>query len=230
MNVRCIIIDDEKPARDLIKAYVKKVSHLELLGDFPNPMDAMATINNQQVDLVFLDIQMPGLTGLDFIKTLTTKPAIILTTAYPQYALEGYELDVLDYLMKPIPFERFLKAINKLKPASAPVTTSSKEEKTPEFLHFKADGQKHRVEINSILYIEGLKEYVKVVTENGQLITLASLKNLEDELSHPFLRVHKSFIINKDKVSSYSNHQIVIKGNTIPIGKMYQEDVLKEMY
>jgi len=229
MNVRCIIIDDEKPARDLIKAYVKKVSHLELLGDFPNPIDAMATINNQQVDLVFLDIQMPGLTGLDYIKTLTVKPAIILTTAYPQYALEGYELDVLDYLMKPIPFERFLKAINKLQPSSQPATTQPANS-APEYLYFKADGQKHRVEINSILYIEGLKEYVKVVTESGQLITLASLKNLEEELSHPFLRVHKSFIINKDKVSSYSNHQIVIKGNTIPIGKMYQEEVLKEMY
>jgi len=230
MSVRCIIIDDEKPARDLIKAYVSKINHLELLGDFSNPMDAMDILSQQGIDLIFLDIQMPGLTGLDFIKTLTVKPAIILTTAYPQYALEGFELDVLDYLMKPIPFERFLKAINKLKPAEAPVTTRPKDEKSEKYLYFKADGQKHRVETSSILYIEGLKEYVKVVTENGQMITLAALKSLEGELKHPFLRVHKSFIINKDKVSSYSSSQIVIQGTNIPIGKMYQEIVLKEMY
>ncbi len=230
MSVRCIIIDDEKPARDLLKAYVKKVSHLKLVGDFPNPMDAMEVISKQKVDLIFLDIQMPGLTGLDFIKTLTVKPAIILTTAYPQYALEGFELDVLDYLMKPISIERFLKAINKLKSTETPVTTPSNEAKSAEFVYFKADGQKHRVETDSILYIEGLKEYVKVVTENGQIITLASLRKLEEDLASPFLRVHKSFIINKDKVSSYSTSQIVIRGNNIPIGKMYQEDVLKEMY
>ncbi|XOV94712.1 MAG: LytR/AlgR family response regulator transcription factor [Bacteroidota bacterium] len=235
--IRCVIIDDEKPARDLLKAYVKKISHLELIGDYPNPMDAMSVISSQKIDLILLDIQMPGLTGLDFIKTLSNKPAIILTTAYPQYAIEGFELDVQDYLMKPISFERFLKAINKLKTGQAPVTTPQKEvEKEvekgekPDFLYFKADGQKHRVNANSILFIEGLKEYVKVITEKESIITLASLRNLEEELPVTFLRVHKSFIINKDKVNSYSNSQIIINGHKIPVGKMYAENVMKELY
>ncbi len=230
MNIRCVIIDDERPARDLLKAYVNKISHLELVGDFPNPMDAMSVIATQRIDLILLDIQMPGLTGLEFIKTLSVKPAIILTTAYPQYALEGFELDVLDYLMKPISFERFLKAINKLKTTSPPVTDTQSAPTKENFLYFKADGQRHRIPFDSILYIEGLKEYVKIVTDSDSKITLASLRNLEEELPDNFLRVHKSFIINQEKVKSYSSSQIDINGKKIPVGKMYAEEVMKKMY
>ncbi len=227
MSIQCIIIDDEKPARDLIRAYAEEVSHLNVIGDYQNPVDAMATLSNNKIDLIFLDIQMPGLTGLDFIKTLTSKPAIVITTAYPQYAIEGFELDVLDYLMKPISFERFLKSVNKLKQVQTPVTIPERKEN---YLYFKADGQKHRVNVDEVLFVEGMKEYVKIVSDEKSLVTLASLKNLEIELPNSFIRVHKSFIINKEKVNSYSSTQIVINGIKIPIGRQYTDQVLKDLY
>ncbi|HCX22723.1 MAG: DNA-binding response regulator [Flammeovirgaceae bacterium] len=228
--LKCVIIDDEQPARMLITEYVKKVPFLELVGEFKSPIEAMSQFPNLQIDLIFLDIQMPGLTGLEFARTLNNKPHIILTTAYSEYALESYELDVDDYLMKPISFERFFKAVSKIvqKPSA---TSSSEPAASDTSLIVKADGQTHRIYTKDILYIEGLKEYVTIHTNEKKIITLESLKKLTEELpANEFLRVHKSFIINLTKVSSHSNHDLSIGAKKIPIGSSYRDEVLKMLF
>ena len=225
--MNCIIIDDEQPARVLIREYVKKLPTLNLLGEFKSPIDAIAFLNEQQVDLMFLDIQMPGLTGLEFIKTLQHSPKVILTTAYSEYALEGYELNVVDYLMKPIAFDRFLKAVNKALPMGGP-SPSQEAQKEPKHIQLKSDGATHLVALEDILYIEGLREYVTFYTHERKIITLESLANLEKQLPNlQFVRVHKSFIINKSKVESFSSSQLRIGEKSIPIGKTYRESVLQ---
>lgn len=226
----CIIIDDEQPARKLIAEYVRKVPGLEVKGEFKNPLDAMSFLARQQIDILFLDIQMPGLTGLEFIKTLSYPIDIILTTAYSEYALEGYELDVADYLMKPIKFERFLKAVSKVISKRSQI---EKHDTTPrkDHLLIKADGQTHRVQVDEILFIEGLREYVTFHLPQKRIISLDSLKRLEEELSTSgFLRVHKSFIVNEKYISSHSGHFLMIKDKKIPIGANYRDDVLKNLF
>ena len=230
MNFNCLIIDDEQPARALIRAYVEKIPGLNILGEFKNPMDAISTISTKKVDILFLDIQMPGLTGLEFIRTLRYKPDIILTTAYSEYALVGYELEVADYLMKPIAFDRFLRAVNKVIQkkqisSEAPVSTS-----TDHFL-IKSDGQTHRIALSDILYIEGLKEYVTFVLTEKKIIVLESLRKLETDLpSETFIRVHKSFIVNSRHVASHSGHDLTIGSKKIPIGASYRENVLSKLF
>lgn len=225
--LKCAIVDDEQPARKLISEYIKKVPSLTLVGEYKNPMEAMSVIATEQVDLLFLDIQMPGLTGLEFIKTLNKKPNIILTTAYSKYALESYDLNVADYLLKPIAFDRFLRAVNKVL-NNNPAPTSPPAEK---HLIVKSDGQTHRIGLNEISYIEGLREYVSIHTLGGQIITLESLKNLESVLPEStFCRVHKSFIVNISLVKSHSNHDLMIGTKKIPIGMSYRDDVLSKLF
>ena len=231
MKIRCIVIDDEQPARELIKAYIEKVPHLEFITEFKNPLEAMSILREQDINLIFLDIQMPGLSGLEFIKTLNHQPSIILTTAYSQYALEGYELDVLDYLLKPISFERFLKAVNKIQGSVSPkipVTTSPNDQ---EYLFVKSDGQKHRISFNEIQFIEGLKEYVRFHLISDTVITLESLKKLEETLPPgQFMRIHKSFIVNTKLVKSISGSHVIIGSQKIPVGQSYKEKVMKELF
>jgi len=226
----CIIVDDEHPARVLLKEYVSKVPQLELVGVFKNPVEAMSFIRDHTVDIFLLDIQMPELTGIEFIKSLTQKPKVIFTTAYSNYALEGYELDVVDYLLKPIRFERFLHAINKaldllsLEQNQSPGTVEEK------ILNLKADHKIHRVKISDINYIEGFKEYVRFHLPEEKIITLESLKKLEDELSDDqFLRIHKSYIINTRKVKSIYGNQVEIGDQYLPIGKSYREKVFDRL-
>ncbi len=229
--LKCVIIDDEQPARMLLTEYVKKTPFLELIGEFKSPIDFMSTLPGMEIDLIFLDIQMPGLTGLEFIRTLNKRPHIILTTAYSEYALESYELDVEDYLMKPISFERFFKAVSKIlqRPTSLTHQVASLAPETS--LIVKADGQTHRIFTKDILYIEGLKEYVTIHTPDKKIITLESLKKLIEELpGSDFIRVHKSFIVNLKKVSSHSTHDLTIEAKKIPIGSSYRDDVLKKLF
>ncbi|MFH6984907.1 LytR/AlgR family response regulator transcription factor [Marinoscillum luteum] len=230
MNFNCLIIDDEQPARALIRTYVEKIPGLNILGEFKNPMEAISTISSKRVDILFLDIQMPGLTGLEFIRTLRHKPDIILTTAYSEYALEGYELEVTDYLMKPIAFDRFLRAVNKViqkkqAPSETPPTNTS------EHFLIKSDGQTHRIALTDILYIEGLREYVTFVLTDKKIIVLESLRKLETELpQEAFMRVHKSFIVNSHRVDSHSGHDLTIGSKKIPIGASYRDDVLNKLF
>lgn len=230
MSTTCIIIDDEHPARVLLKEYVSKVPYLSLSGVFKNAIEALEYLHEHHVDIILLDIQMPELTGIEFLKTVSHKPKTIFTTAYPNYALDGYELDIVDYLLKPIKFERFMQAINK---AVDLIKLENNRLVLPEqmVLSVKADRKIHRVQVKDIKFIEGLKEYVRFHLTNEKLIALESLKNLEEQLpSEMFVRIHKSFIINKEKVKAISGNQIQIDDQYIPIGKSFRESITDKIF
>ncbi|MCB0504224.1 MAG: response regulator transcription factor [Cyclobacteriaceae bacterium] len=230
MNASCIIIDDEHPARVLLKEYVSKIPYLRLLGVFKNGMEALEYLNQNGVDIILLDIQMPELTGVEFLKTIPHKTKTIFTTAYSNYALDGYELDVVDYLLKPIRFERFLQAINK---AMELIKLENKQfvSTSQIVLSIKADRKIHRVPIQNIKFIEGLKEYVRFHLTNEKLIALESLKSLEELLpSDQFVRIHKSFIVNKEKIKAISGNQVQIDDSYIPIGKSYREGITNKIF
>ncbi|MBI9034305.1 MAG: response regulator transcription factor [Bacteroidales bacterium] len=238
MSIKCLIIDDEQPARELLENYVGRIALLELVGCFKNPLEALIIMQSQIIDLVFLDIQMPELTGIEFLNSIPNKPQVIFTTAYQQYAIEGYELNVIDYLLKPIAFERFLKGVNK---ATQQISLLRKTEtltslhhdpidKTPEHIIIKADHRIYKVHHQDILYIEGLKEYVAFHTNTQKIVAYKSLKSLEEELPRTFLRIHKSFIVNTEKVKSLYGNQLEIDDKMIPIGMSYKEKVVKYLF
>jgi two-component system LytT family response regulator len=220
--IRCIIIDDEPLARQVLKEFISKVPHLVLVGDFSNPLKAIDLLSSSAVDLLFLDIQMPRMTGIDFLKTLSKKPSIIFTTAYPQYAIDGFELDAVDYLLKPFDFNRFLKAINKLTSvAGNPVVATRTDEQ--EFIFVK-DGTKFmKIDFGSILYIEGFGDYVKIVTKGKTITSLKNLKDLQEELPDYFIRVHNSYIISIKAIESIQQNNIQIGDRPIPIGITYRK-------
>ncbi len=239
MTIKCIIIDDEFPARILLQEFIDKVPNLELTGSFKSALDALPVIQAGNTDLIFLDIQMPDITGIDFFKTLTVKPLVIFTTAYSEFAIESYQLDALDYLLKPFSFDRFMQAVNK---ASArllvndlPATENSvAKESEKDFILIKADHKIHRIKHKQIIYIEGLREYVTFFCENNEkIVTLESLRNLEQTLPEQlFMRIHKSYIIQIDKIKALYGNQIKLDGvqSYIPIGKSYKEPVQKRLF
>lgn len=217
--IRCIIIDDEPLARQMLKEFISKVPHLTLVGDFSNPLKAMDTLSNDSIDVMFLDIQMPRITGIDFLRTLNKKTRVIFTTAYPQYALEGFELDAVDYLLKPFDFNRFLKAVNKL-----PNTPPRIEPTTGQQFMFVKDGTKLiKVDFDSIQYVEGFGDYVKIVTKSKTITSLKNLKDLESELPGHFVRVHNSYIISIRSIDSVQQNNVQIGGKEIPIGITYRK-------
>ncbi len=231
--MKCIIVDDELPALRLLTDYVEKTPELQLVGTAEDAFKAMALLNSQKIDIMLLDIQMPELTGIDLLKSLSHKPYTIFTTAYPQYALEGYELNVVDYLLKPITFERFLKAVNKVFDLHNLTLNSSRNKSTDnakKYMFVKADYKLLKVVFNEILYIEGLSEYVKIFTENRQIITLQSLKNLEITLPQDrFIRIHKSYIISIPKVKAIVGNSVEIGSKKITIGKSYRDKVMRRL-
>ena len=233
--IKCMIVDDEQLARNLLEGYVAKTPQLELVASLKNPVEAASLIREKQVDLLFLDIQMPDLMGTDLLKSLPQKPATIFTTAYKEFALEGYELDVIDYLLKPIPFDRFIKAVNKAADSIGQKSEHPKNREaaplSSEYISLKADHRIYKVRLSNILYIEGLKEYVTYYTTEGKIIVLQSLKHLEVSLpAQQFMRVHKSYIINKDRVKSLYGNQLEIGEKKIPIGQSYKERVLQSLF
>lgn len=255
--IRCLIVDDEPPAREVIRRYVQDVPTLLLAGECSHAVQALTFLQQQAVDLIFLDIRMPQLDGTAFLKTLKNPPRVIFTTAYAEYALEGYELDVVDYLLKPVRFDRFLKAVNKAFPVAAgsgslaldnmpagiivpgmtatgfpaDITTTgfAVEDKSHEsFVYFRADRKMQKVMLCDILYIESMKDYVKVVTRHGMIITKQSITSVEAMLSDKlFVRTHRSYIVAVDKIRSYTNELIEIEKTEIPIGKLYRNGVMK---
>lgn len=233
MKYQALIVDDEELARQLIASYLDRIPTIEIAGSCKNAVEALAILNRQQIDLLFLDVQMPGLTGLEMIRTLVQQPAIILTTAYSEYALEGFELDVTDYLLKPFSFERFSRAINKamvnLNNRSLPEQKADAE--IPDYLLVRADHKIHRVPYESIRYIKSMQEYVAYYLASGRLLALGSLKQLEEVLPpRQFIRVHKSYIVAINKVRSLEGNLLHLEDQKIPVGASYRDRVMSLLF
>ncbi|MGD9978111.1 MAG: LytR/AlgR family response regulator transcription factor [Bacteroidales bacterium] len=230
MKISCIAVDDEPLALDQLRDFISRVPYLELRASFMKGFEAMMYINDNNVDLVFLDIQMEDITGIQLIKTIKTKPAIIITSAYDQFAIEGYELDVSDYLLKPISFERFVKAVEKIycqksiKEKSVEVIHNT--ENSTDFIFVKADYRLQKINLDDILYIEGYKDYLRFfLTEKRKIMSLMSFRNLEESLpKNRFYRIHKSFIVAIDKIESIGKSSITIGETQIPIGNFFKDD------
>lgn len=229
MKVKCLVVDDEPLARELIENHISKIPALEVVGSCDNALKAFEVISSQKVDLLFLDIKMPNITGIDFLKTIKNPPKTIFTTAYRDYALESYDLEVLDYLLKPITFERFFKAVDRFlrSKKESNISIMKESENTEEFLLLKSGSKYHKVFIEDILFIESLKDYVKVHTVNDKrVVTKYKISDFEEKLNSDFLRVHRSYIINTTKISAFTINDIEINSKEIPIGASYKEKVL----
>ena len=227
MNYKCLIVDDEPLAVKLIENHINKIDNLQVVATCNSAIKAFEILNTQQIDLMFLDIKMPNLTGIDFLKTLKNPPKTILTTAYRDYALEGFELEVVDYLLKPITFERFFKSVNRfLRNQNTNVKDSNK---TPEkeCIIVKSGSKSHKILIDDILYIESLKDYVRFyLKDDKRIVSKYKISNIELELNpNDFLRVHRSYIIHKKEMTAFTSNEIEIDGTEIPIGISYKENV-----
>ena len=235
-KIRCLVVDDEPLAREILKKHIAGIESLELTGECSNAMEAFSFLNTHKVDLMFLDIQMPQLLGTNFVRTLTNKPKLIFTTAYRKYALEGFELDAVDYLLKPVSFERFMKAVNKVMQVTInehdPAANQVKNDSTGSnsFLYFRVDRKMVKVLYRDILFIEALKDYIRIVTKSKTIITKYVLSTLEEILpADEFLRIHKSYIVAKNKIDSFSAESIQIAQNDLPIGRLYKFEVSKQL-
>lgn len=227
--IRAVIVDDEPLALEILESFIEKIPEVELIGKCSNALEANNLLKEAAVDLMFLDIQMPELSGIEFVKSLRNPPHIVFTTAYPDYALEGFELNAIDYLLKPIAFDRFLKAVNK-------ATDRIKNESTEvedEYFFVKADKKLVKINYSDILYIEGLKDYVIIKCNEGRVITLQTMKSLEEKLpEHMFMRVHRSYIINLESITAVEGNTIYINNKqdkSVPIGKNYRDRLLENI-
>lgn len=238
-TIKCLIVEDEELARDLLEKFISKLPHLELVDKCENPLKAMPILMETDIDLLFLDIQMPELTGVEFLKMLTNKPTVVFTTAYPSYALEGYQLDVTDYLLKPFSFERFVQAVNKasevirLKSLDKPnpvVTTTS--EKAKDYMLINSEHKVLKVKYANIRYIESMREYAAYhTTTHGRVLSLKSLKQLEKDLPvQEFTRIHKSFIVNINQIVALEGNMVHLGKDKLPIGASYKEMVLAKVF
>lgn len=231
-KIRCLIIDDEPPAQVILKKYISQVERLELVGICNSAVEAISVLQSEQVDLLFLDIQMPGLLGTKFIRTLNNPPKIIFTTAYRKFAVEGFELNAVDYLLKPISFERFLMGVNKIFQLNLqPVKGTQQVAETDTgsnhpFLYLRSDRKMVKVLFNEILYVESLKDYIKIVTTGKTIITRQSISSLEQMLPKAaFLRIHRSYIVAINKIDSFNGETVDVARNELPIGRFFKHDV-----
>ncbi len=231
--INAIIVDDEPLAQDVLETYIEKISDINLVKKCSNAIEADEALKSGDIDLMFLDIQMPQLTGVDFMKSLSRPPLVIFTTAYPNYAVEGFELNALDYLLKPISLDRFMRAVNKAREQLQLRDRGPAEEESPEFTFVKADKKLVKVFYRDIIYIEGLKDYVIIRTEEGRVITLQTMKSLEVKLpQNTFMRIHRSYIVNLDKIEAVIGNMVEViekgKPKHLPVGKNYR-DALQEV-
>lgn len=236
MNIRCLAVDDEPLALDIIESYISKLPYLQLVKTCSSATEAMQVLQQEQVDLIFLDIEMPELTGIQFLNILKHQPLIIFTTAYPDYALEGFNQDAVDYLLKPIPFDRFIKAVTKAqerlqrngKSAETPAAAAPAAATEQDFMFVKADYKTIRVDFKDILWIEGLKDYIIIQTKEQKIITLLSMNKMMEKLpDSKFLRVHRSFIVSLQKIDCIEKSRIRIGNKEVPIGEVYKDLFLK---
>jgi DNA-binding LytR/AlgR family response regulator len=230
-TIHCLVVDDETPAREILKRYIKEMPGLALTGECANAMQALNFLQRQPVDLVFLDINMPQLKGTDLLKNVKHLPKVIFTTAFAEYALEGYELDVIDYLLKPIQFDRFVKAVHKALQQGADMIVNAippAEARQEAFVYFRADRKMVKVMLKDIFYIESMKDYIKVFTANGAIITKQSMTSVEAMLpANHFIRTHRSFIVSLPKIKSFTHEIIEVEKMQIPIGKLFRNNVMR---
>ncbi|PLK44393.1 LytTR family DNA-binding domain-containing protein [Emticicia sp. TH156] len=231
MKLRCVIVDDEPLAGEGLLKYIEVIDYLEAVAVAENPLELNKILENETIDLIFMDIQMPYMTGLDFLKIKPKLPMVIITTAYPNYALEGFQFDAVDYLLKPITFNRFYKATNKarelheLKNRKAGNHTVSAE---PDYLFIKCESKYEKILIDEILFVQALQNYVMIYTSRGKYMTLLPLKAVEEYLDpHRFLRVHKSYLVARAKIASIENNDLTIGGHLIPVSRTMREQVIE---
>ena len=233
MILKCLIVDDEPPAHKVLENYIGKLDRLELVGNCYNAIEALNFLHEKPVDILFLDINMPELNGLEMLQTITDPPVVILTTAYSEFALQSYEFGVMDYLMKPIRFDRFLKSVNRvlrLKSGTSSVAPTPEKPLVPKETSFfiKVDGVQRKVRFSDIQYIESKGNFVRLHLEDTRLMTAETLSNMEQKLSpHGFLRIHKSFIISLEKVTGVEGNRLLVGEAKLPIGNSYRQGVLK---
>lgn len=231
-KISCLAVDDEPPALDVLRRYISSVQALELVSTCSDAVEALNFIRQRSVDLIFLDIQMPQILGTDFLRTLKKPPKVIFTTAFRKFAIEGFELDAVDYLLKPISFERFLKAVNKVMDASLNGTLSvevePRKKSIDNYIYLRSDRKMIKVALADILYIESIKDYIKVIATSGTVITKQSISSIEETLpKEMFIRIHRSYIVALNKVESYSNELVWVGKAELPISRMYRHEVEK---
>jgi two-component system LytT family response regulator len=222
VQLKCLVIDDEPLAQDLIENYLKNFSFIKLIAKCDNALIALEWMRKQKIDLIFLDVSMPFISGIDFIRTLQNPPTIILTTAHKEFAIESYELNVMDYLLKPISFDRFLKAISKLNVNVPEIIKPVISNESDAFIYVKSEKKNVKILFRDILFVESLKDYIKIHTTDKTIITQVSISTIEQRLPDNFLRVHRSFIVARDKITAYTQHDLEIGRLQIPIGRNYK--------
>ena len=234
MKLRCLLIDDEPPALKILASYISNINGLEIVGQCKNALEALDVLNQHTVDVIFLDIKMPKILGTEFLKNLSHPPKVIFVTAYRDYAVEGYELDAVDYLVKPVSFERFFKAITKLNRmmGKETISTSVDYKSNPEaFVYLKVDKDMKKIFVNDIVYIESWKDYIKLFLVNGKSLivkqTITAMENLLSE--HKFMRVHRSYMVSLNKISGYNGISVQLETKEIPIGRLYKQVVLEKL-
>ncbi len=231
--ISCIAVDDEPPALKLIEKYINSVPLLDLKGTCGNAVDALTLLQHNSIDLLFLDIQMPQILGTDFMRSLRNPPRVIFTTAFRKFAVEGFDLDAVDYLLKPISFERFLKAVNKIMKTDLVAEERSLFVNTPEkeneknFIYLRADRKNIKVNLDDLLFIESLKNYIKVVTKDKTIVTKYPISMLEENLPSSFIRIHRSFIIAKNKIEAFNHDYIQVGKYELPVSRSYRHEVEK---
>jgi DNA-binding LytR/AlgR family response regulator len=234
MKLRCLLIDDEPPALKILASYISNMNGMEIVGQCKNALEALDVLNQHTVDVIFLDIKMPKILGTEFLKNLSHPPKVIFVTAYRDYAVEGYELDAVDYLVKPVSFERFFKAITKLNRMMGKETISASIDykSNPEaFVYLKVDKDMKKIFVNDIVYIESWKDYIKLFLVNGRNLivkqTITAMENLLSE--HKFIRVHRSYMVSINKISGYNGISVQLETKEIPIGRLYKQVVMEKL-
>lgn len=221
--MRCLIIDDEPAAREILRTYISDTDELQLIGECKDALEGRSWLKDHNINLVFLDINMPRLSGIEFLKTLTNPPKVILSTAYSEYALDGYELDVVDYLLKPFSFERFLKAVEKAERSFSEINPNGY------YISIKADGKLYRIHIDQILFAEGNGDYITVHTTDNKITFYQTLKDFYEQLpDHQFVRVHRSYLISLSHIDYVEGNTVMIGSHSIPVSKSYKEEFLQK--
>ncbi|MCB2196618.1 MAG: LytTR family DNA-binding domain-containing protein [Bacteroidetes bacterium] len=228
MILKCIAVDDELLALNKIKRFISKIDFIELVQVFDNAYDAINYLKKDSIDIIFLDVEMPEMSGFDFLKELTKPPFIVMTTAFEQYALKSYDFDVVDYLLKPLQFDRFLMSVEKVYKLLQPASSSIKKAKEAQYLFVKSSGNIVRIPMEDILYVEGMKDYLAIHFNQQRVLTLMNFQDLLEKLpANEFMRTHKSFIVNKSKIDQIKTGELIIKGQSIPVSRTYKPQVNK---